>query len=84
MVVAPTSTIDLGSAHGDDIEIEQRGRKEVTHVGEKVMATEGANVWNPVFDVTPAELVDVLITERGAVENPSTSKIARLFSKQDV
>lgn len=84
MVVAPTSTIDLGSAHGDDIEIEQRGRREVTHVGEKVMATEGANVWNPVFDVTPAELVDVLITERGAVENPSTSKIARLFSKQDV
>jgi methylthioribose-1-phosphate isomerase len=84
MVVAPTSTIDLNSAHGDDIEIEERGSLEVTHVGEKVMATEGANVWNPVFDVTPAELVDVLITERGAVENPSTSKIAQLFNKQDV
>jgi len=81
MVVAPTSTIDLSSAHGDDIEIEQRGRQEVTHVGEKVMATEGTSVWNPVFDVTPAELVDVLITEQGAVENPSTSKIARLFVK---
>ncbi len=81
MVVAPTSTIDLNSSHGDDIEIEQRGRQEVTHVGDKVMATEGANVWNPVFDVTPAELVDVLITERGAVENPSTSKIAHLFNK---
>jgi methylthioribose-1-phosphate isomerase len=83
MVVAPTSTIDLDSAHGDDIEIEQRGRMEVTHVGGKMMATEGANVWNPVFDVTPAELVDVLITERGAVENPNTSKIAQLFDKKN-
>lgn len=84
MVVAPTSTIDLNSVHGEDIEIEERGSLEVTHVGEKVMATEGANVWNPVFDITPAELVDVLITERGAVENPSTSKIAQLFNKPDV
>lgn len=84
MVVAPTSTIDLNSVHGDDIEIEERGSQEVTHVGEKVMATEGATVWNPVFDVTPAELVDVLITERGAVENPNTTKIAQLFGKQNV
>ena len=84
MVVAPTSTIDLNSAHGDDIEIEERGRVEVTQVGEKVMATEGANVWNPVFDVTPAALVDVLITERGAVENPSDDKIAQLFNKQAI
>lgn len=83
MVVAPTSTIDLDSAHGDDIEIEERGRVEVTHVGEKMMATAGAKVWNPVFDVTPAELVDVLITECGAVENPSHEKIAQLFNKQD-
>ncbi|MFK7794831.1 MAG: S-methyl-5-thioribose-1-phosphate isomerase [Gammaproteobacteria bacterium] len=81
MVVAPTSTIDLNSAHGDNIEIEQRGRQEVTHVGDKIMATAGANVWNPVFDVTPAALVDVLITECGAVENPSAVKIAQLFNK---
>ncbi len=84
MVVAPTSTIDLNSAQGDDIEIEERDRQEVTHVGEKVMATEGAVVWNPVFDVTPAELVDVLITERGAVENPNAFRIAQLFSNKDV
>jgi methylthioribose-1-phosphate isomerase len=84
MVVAPTSTIDLNSAHGDDIEIEERGSQEVTHVGEKIMASDGATVWNPVFDVTPAELIDVLITERGAVENPNSSKIARLFCSQDI
>tara|TARA_R110002096_G_scaffold181301_13_gene358881 strand:- start:2761 stop:3810 length:1050 start_codon:yes stop_codon:yes gene_type:complete len=84
MVVAPTSTIDLNSASGDDIEIEQRDRQEVTNVGGNIMATEGAKVWNPVFDVTPAALIDVLITERGAVENPNTSKIVQLFSKQDV
>jgi methylthioribose-1-phosphate isomerase len=83
MVVAPTSTIDLNSSHGDSIEIEQRGRAEVTHVGEKMMATEGVIVWNPVFDVTPAELVDVLITERGAVECPNASRIAQLFSKKN-
>ncbi len=84
MVVAPTSTIDLNSVHGNDIEIEERGHSEVTQVGEKVMAAEGATVWNPVFDVTPADLVDVLITERGAVEKPTAFKIAQLFNKKDV
>ena len=43
------------------------------------MTSEGVSAWNPVFDVTPAELVDVLVTERGVIENPSTNKIAQLF-----
>lgn len=80
MVVAPTSTIDLSSATGNDIAIEERGSQEVTHVADLAIATEGVNVWNPVFDITPAELVDVLITERGVVENPSTESIAQLFT----
>ena len=84
MVVAPTSTIDMQSAQGSDIKIEERNSAEVTHIGEKVMATSDTSVWNPVFDVTPAELVDVLITERGAVEKPSASKIAQLFASKDV
>ncbi|MDW3095278.1 MAG: S-methyl-5-thioribose-1-phosphate isomerase [Gammaproteobacteria bacterium] len=84
MVVAPTSTIDLGSTCGEDIKIEERESHEVTHVGKKIIATEAADVWNPVFDVTPAELIDVLITERGAVEKPSVSKIAQLFANKGV
>ena len=80
MVVAPTSTIDLSTQAGQEIVIEERGRKEVTHVAQKVMASDEINVWNPVFDVTPAELVDVLVTERGVVENPNTQKIAQLFA----
>ena len=80
MVVAPTSTIDLSTQTGKDIVIEERSREEVTHVAQKAMASDQVNVWNPVFDVTPAELVDVLITERGVVEKPSTEKIAQLFT----
>ena len=80
MVAAPTSTIDMQCAKGSEINIEQRAATEVTHVAGKSMAVEGISVWNPVFDVTPAELVDVLITERGAVENPDTDKIAQLFN----
>lgn len=80
MVAAPTSTIDLDSASGNDIEIEERASQEVTHVGEKIMTSQGVNVWNPVFDVTPAKLVDVLVTERGAIEKPDNEKIAQLFA----
>lgn len=83
MVVAPTSTIDLHSASGNDIAIEVRGSEEVTHVAEKAIASEGVNVWNPVFDVTPAELVDVLVTEHGVVEAPNQEKIAQLFVNKD-
>ena len=79
MVVAPTSTIDLNTESGEAIEIEERAREEVTHVAEKAMATADVNVWNPVFDVTPADLVDVLVTERGVVEKPNQEKIAQLF-----
>lgn len=81
MVVAPTSTIDRQIDHGSKIEIEERGSQEVTHVGNKIMVTGDISVWNPVFDVTPAELVDVLVTELGVVEKPDTNKIAQLFNK---
>lgn len=80
MVVAPSSTIDLSSSSGKEIEIEQRKGQEITHVGEKNLAAEGVNAWNPVFDVTPANLVDVLVTELGVVEKPDPNKIAQLFS----
>ena len=79
MVVAPCSTIDLALADGAAIPIEQRGADEVLSVDGRRVAADGAAAWNPAFDVTPAALVDVLVTERGVVPNPGTDSIAALF-----
>lgn len=80
MVVAPTSTIDLATASGADIPIETRSEEEVLAFGGQRTAPAGASAWNPAFDVTPAELVDVLVTERGVVEGPTSEKLAALMS----
>ena len=82
MVVAPTSTIDLHCASGADIPIENRDCEELlSHAGSRV-APDGAGAWNPVFDVTPAELVDALVTELGVVEAPNRERIAMLFDRR--
>ncbi len=80
MVAAPTSTIDPKTATGDDIEIEMRGQEEVLTCGSRRMAAQGARAWNPVFDVTPAGLVNALVTEKGVIENPDKAKIAAHLS----
>jgi methylthioribose-1-phosphate isomerase len=65
-VAAPSSTIDLATATGDLIPIEQRDPREVTHVrGETAIAPDGVGVDNPAFDITPARLITGIITERG-------------------
>jgi len=69
-VAAPWSTIDLNTPTGEQIPIEQRSHKEVTHHGGKQMAPEGVLVENPAFDVTPARYVTAIITERGIAEPP--------------
>ena len=79
MVVAPTSTIDLDTATGADIAIEEREPAELLTVAGRPVAPPGATAYNPVFDVTPAELVDVLVTEKGVIRQPDKAKIARLF-----
>jgi methylthioribose-1-phosphate isomerase len=61
MVVAPSSTVDMNITHGDDIPIEQRGLDEVLGLNGVRVAAEGADAWNPAFDVTPADLVDVIV-----------------------
>ena len=81
MVVAPTSTVDMETASGADIPIETRGEGELLSCGAQRVAPEGASAWNPVFDVTPAELVDAIVTERGVVEHPTAKKIARMMAK---
>jgi methylthioribose-1-phosphate isomerase len=64
-VALPLSTIDLDTATGDDIEIEERDADEVTHFGESQSAPDKTPVYNPAFDVTPAELITGFITEEG-------------------
>ncbi|MDH5378684.1 MAG: S-methyl-5-thioribose-1-phosphate isomerase [Gammaproteobacteria bacterium] len=84
MVVAPISTIDMETATGADIPIEQRDLNEVLEYGGQRVAAPGANAWNPSFDVTPAELVDVIVTERGVVEKPNKEKMRKLMNANHV
>ena len=78
-VACPLSTIDRSIADGAAIPIEERAAEEVTGFGAMRWAPRDVRVRNPVFDVTPAELVSALITERGVVHAPDRSRIARLF-----
>lgn len=70
MVAAPTSTLDGATATGAEVPIETRPAAELLGCGGCPVAPQGAGAWNPVFDVTPAALVDVLVTERGALQAP--------------
>jgi methylthioribose-1-phosphate isomerase len=66
-VLAPTSTIDPAVPDGAAIPIELRAADEVTGWRGVRAAAEGVSVWNPAFDVTPAELVTAIVTDRGVV-----------------
>ncbi len=79
MVVAPTSTVDMSVATGEDIPIENRAAEEIMIMQGKQVAADGANAWNPVFDVTPAELVDAIVTEKGVVLNPTAEKMRQMM-----
>jgi len=78
-VACPLSTIDLSIADGAAIPIEERTPDEVTGFREYQWAAKGVAVRNPAFDVTPAELVSALITEKGVVHQPDRQRIAALF-----
>jgi len=82
MVAAPTSTIDLDVASGADIPIEERAPEELRSYAGTPIAAPDVEVWNPVFDVTPAGLVDAIVTERGVVTRPDAKKIAKLMAGQ--
>ena len=64
-IAAPTSTVDLNTADGSGIPIEQRGADEVTVIRGQRIAPENAPAFHPAFDVTPAELITGIVTERG-------------------
>lgn len=80
MVVAPTSTVDLVISDGTMIPIEQRADDELLNFNGQPVAAAGTEIWNPSFDVTPAELVDALVTERGVVLAPDVTKMAQMMS----
>ena len=80
MVAAPTSTIDLQVATGREIPIEVRGEQELLDCAGVRVAAADAQAWNPVFDLTPAALVDALVTERGVVWSPNRKKLEELLA----
>ena len=78
MVVAPLSTLDMAMPNGDQVTIEQRPESEVLGLAGQPVAASGVTAWNPAFDVTPAGLVDYLVTEAGVIEAPSYEKLVTL------
>ena len=83
MVVAPTTSIDMDARDGNAIPIENRTETELLELGAVPVAAPGALAWNPVFDVTPAALVDALVTERGVVLRPDSGSIRELLQRPD-
>ena len=79
MVVAPKSTIDLNTAGGEQIPIEDRAPDELLSINDTPIAPAGAGALNPVFDVTPAEYIDALVTEDRVILRPDREQIAALF-----
>ncbi len=77
-VAAPWATIDLQTAHGDEIPIEQRDRREVTHSNGRQMTPDNVGIENPAFDVTPAKYIAGIITERGVLWGPFPESIAAM------
>ena len=80
MVVAPSTTVDMDCVDGAAIPIETRDAAEVLNLAGQSIAAEGAGAWNPVFDVTPAELIDAIVTERGVVLQPSRDKMQAMMT----
>lgn len=81
-IAAPLSTFDLRLASGNEIPIEERNSREITHIAEMQITGNDTSVYNPSFDITPAEKISAIITEQGIVYQPDNKKIAELFSKQ--
>ena len=83
-VAAPWSTVDMNTPTGDQIPIEQRSPREITHHGGKQMAPDGALVENPAFDVTPANYVSAIVTERGIARAPYLESLKELATASAV
>ena len=80
-VAAPTTTIDLATPTGDEIEIEERTAVEVTTVGTWQITPDNTPVGNPAFDVTPAKYISAIITEKGVAYPPFEASLATLMAQ---
>jgi methylthioribose-1-phosphate isomerase len=78
-VAAPLSTIDLSTADGDQIPIEERDQREITHIGSSRLTPVGANIRNPAFDVTPHRYIAGIITEIGIIRPPYSDSLRKAF-----
>lgn len=77
-VAAPISTLDLTLKTGEEIPIEERNQREVTHMREYQLAPDGIQVQNPAFDVTPHELIAAIITDKGVAREPYTDSLRKM------
>ena len=82
MVVAPHSTVDMATPSGEEIEIELRDGRELLFNGAQRVVAEGVAAWNPVFDVTPADLIDFIVTDKGVIESPNREKMIAVFGSK--
>ena len=69
----------MDTASGDLIEIEERDPTEMLGIGGVRIVADGIHAWNPVFDVTPGDLIDAIVTEKGVIEQPTVEKMRAAF-----
>ena len=81
-VAAPISTFDLSLKNGSGIPIEERDPREVRIIGHECITVKDVDVRNPAFDVTPAELITAIMTERGVIERPNCKRIKEVMSEE--
>jgi methylthioribose-1-phosphate isomerase len=83
-VAAPISTLDLSLKTGEEIPIEERDGREVTHIKEHQLAPDGVGVQNPAFDVTPNDLITAIITDKGVARAPFVESLRKLVEESAV
>jgi methylthioribose-1-phosphate isomerase len=81
-VAAPITTLDLSMPSGQQIPIEERNSREITHIGEQQLGPDGVEVHNPAFDVTPNELITAIITDKGVARAPFVESLRNLVEKR--
>jgi methylthioribose-1-phosphate isomerase len=81
-VAAPISTLDLSLKTGEEIPIEERDGREITHIGANQLGPEGVNVQNPAFDVTPSDLITAIITDKGVARAPYLNSLRELAANK--
>ncbi len=83
-VAAPSSTFDLSLAGGDEIPIEERDGREVSHVFGRQIAPDGVKVYNPAFDVTPAEYISAIITDKGVIRPVNEENVRKVIQEHGI